>query len=294
MKYYIQYKLTQLVVFFLSLLPLSFLRGCGNLAGNFIYFWMPRRRKIALANLEKAFGNTLTDDAKNDIARAAFQSMALSTIELFITKRIRTNAEERFVIHGNEHLEQAFAKDKGIVLVISHLGSWEYLSFLPYLTQRQWSVIVKDIKNPYLNAYVTRMRQLMTVRPIAKLNSIKKVLKELKHNHGVAILIDQWAGGEGLWLDFFDVGTSTTSIPARLAKRTGAALIPAYCLRQELGKYEIHIHPEVDFDPNDSDWEYRTTEKLNGLLEEQIKKYPDQWLWCHRRWKKKPSELRHL
>lgn len=289
---YLQYKMIQFLAFFLRVLPISFSLWCGRRAGDFIFFCLPRRRKIALDNVTKAYGNTLSETEKRRIARVAFQSMAVSVVELFIVKRIKNNLDGHFTLLGNEYLEQAFSQGKGVMLVISHLGSWEYLSFLPFITGRSWTVVVKNIKNPYLNEYVKRLRLATTVKPIEKVNSMRPIFKELKKNHGVAILIDQWAGAEGLWLDFFDVKTSTTSIPARLAKKTGCPLIPAYCLRKAAGKYEIHIHPPVLLDQDDENWERKTTEKLNRLLEEQIRKNPGQWLWAHRRWKKQAAQIR--
>ncbi len=290
--YYLQYLIIRLAAFLLQIFPVSFSDWCGKRAGDLIFFCIPRRRKIAFENIHKAFGDSLSEPDKRDIARSSFQSMTVSMIELFQIQKMKLRAEECFAISGKEHLDHAFAQGKGITLVISHLGSWEYLSFLPHLTGKDWAVVVKDIRNPYLNDYIKRLRLLTTVIPIAKINSMRPILKALKNNHGIAILIDQWSGAEGLWVDFFDVKTSTTSIPARLAKQTGCALIPAYCLRKSFGKYDIHIHAPVLLDPEDKNWEQNLTEKLNGLLEEQIKKYPKQWLWGHRRWKKKPLFVR--
>jgi len=176
--------------------------------------------------------------------------------------------------------------------VISHLGSWEYLSFLPYFTKRAWSVVVKDIKNPFLDKAIDSMRRIMTVNPIPKDSSVRTILQELKAGNGVAILVDQWAGNEGLWIDFFDTKTSTTSIPARLAEKTGCALVSAYCLRTTPGHYEIHIEKPVAHDTIDEGWETRITQTLNETLERQITRHPEQWLWGHRPWKKKPETLR--
>ena len=226
------------------------------------------------------------------MVRASFQNICLSIMELFMIRRIAKQVTSRFRITGNEHLEAAFAAGKGIVLVISHLGSWEYLSFLPYMTQRAWSVIVKKIKNLYVNKTVDHLRRSTSLQPLLKSGSIRKVLQELHANHGVAVLIDQWAGDEGLWLEFFNHETSTTSIPARLAKQTGCALIPAYCLRRPDGRYEILIEEPLPWDSKQEDWEAQITGRLNRILEKKIREYPEQWCWTHRRWKSKPIDLR--
>ena len=117
--------------------------------------------------------------------------------------------------------------------------------------------------------------------------SPKKIFSELKANHLVAIVIDQWAGADGLWTDFFGVPASTTSLPARLAERTGSAIVPAYCIRTGCGEYEIHIGPEASVKESANDWTREMTKELNHILEEQICAFPGQWMWTHRRWKNK-------
>ncbi len=294
MSYYIQYIFVRLAAFLLNLMPISFSLGSARVAGDCAFYFMKKRRKVALDNINKAFNDSLSQTEKVAMARAAFQSASVAFIELFIINKIKKKSEDNFTLIGNENLEKAFGKGKGVVLVISHLGSWEYLSFLPYITGQQWSVVVKSIRNPYLNDYINQLRRVTSVVPIEKLNSIRMVLKELKKNHGVAILIDQWSGPEGLWVDLFGVKTSTTSIPYRLVKKTGCVLVPAYCLRKAVGKYEIQIHAPIEISENSAGEEYAITQKLNNLFGEQIKKYPDQWLWGHRRWKDKPSQLREM
>jgi len=290
--YWLQY----LVVRFLALLTMalpvevSHRIACGF--GTLTYWILGTRRKIALENITTAFGDSLPTRRKKEIARSAFQSAALSMMELFTVEKIKKEASTRFELFGNEFLEEAFLKEQGVVLVISHLGSWEYLSFLPYFTNRPWSVVVKDIKNPYLDRAIDSMRRIMTVNPISKDSSVKAVLQELKDGHGVAILVDQWAGKEGRWIDFFDVKTSTTSIPARLSEKTGCALVSAYCLRKSPGHYEIHIEKPIVHDMGQPNWENTVTKDLNEVLEHQILEHPEQWLWGHRRWKDRPHNLR--
>ena len=292
MNYRLQYFVVWLLTLLARALPVEMTDRIARLFGNLSYFLLGKRRKIAFENITHAFGNSIPDRRKKEIARSAFQSAALSMVELFTVSKIKKNAAARFKLLGNEFLEEVFAKKRGAILVISHLGSWEYLSFLPFLTKHPWSVVVKDIKNPYLNKAIDAMRRIMTVNPISKDSSIRAVLTELKNGHGVAILIDQWAGKEGLWGEFFGENTSTTSIPARLSQKTGSALVPAYCLRKKPGHYEIHIEKPITYDKNRPDWETAVTQELNTVLEHQIRENPDQWLWGHRRWKDKPANLR--
>lgn len=292
--YWLQYLLVRFLAFTATILPVEISHGIACRFGDLSYLVLSKRRKIALGNIAQALGDSLPPKRKKEIARAAFQSAALSMMELFTVEKIKKEAATRFKLIGNEFLEEAFAKDQGVVLVISHLGSWEYLSFLPYFTKRPWSVIVKDIKNPYIDKAIDAMRRVMTVNPVPKDSSVRTILQELKAGHGVAILVDQWAGNEGLWIDFFDTKTSTTSIPARLSEKTGCALVSAYCLRKGPGHYEIHIEKPIARDMSQPNWETTVTKDLNEVLERQILGHPEQWLWGHRRWKDKPDNLRNI
>jgi KDO2-lipid IV(A) lauroyltransferase len=256
------------------------------------FFLLGKRRRIALENIEIAFGSSLSAQQKNALARQSFRNTAVSLVELFLIPKIRKHAPDHFTIVGHHYLDGAFAKGKGVVLVISHLGSWEYLSFLPHLTENRWSVVVKSVKNPYLDRRIDALRKEISVHPINKTGSIRKVLTELKQNHGVAVLIDQWDGPDGMWVEFFGRATSTTSIPSRLAKKTGCALVPAYCLRRRPGHYEIHICPPYMADAHGGKSEEEMTLELNQLLEGQIRQWPEQWLWGHRRWKARPTSRR--
>ncbi|MFA5168088.1 MAG: hypothetical protein WC530_06120 [Candidatus Omnitrophota bacterium] len=292
LNYWLQYLVVRFLALLATVLPVevSHRIACGF--GTLAYWILGKRRRIAFENITGVLGNSIPDRRKKEIAHAAFQSAALSMMELFTVEKIKKEAQVRFKLFGNEFLEEAFLKEHGVVLVISHLGSWEYLSFLPYFTKRPWSVVVKNIKNPYLDKAIDSMRRVMTVNPIAKDSSVRTILQELKAGHGVAILVDQWAGDEGLWVDFFDTKTSTTSIPARLSEKTGCALVSAYCLRKAPGHYEIHIEKPVVHNMGQPGWESTVTKDLNKVLERQILEHPEQWLWGHRRWKNKPDSLR--
>ncbi len=292
LNYWLQYLLVSFLAFLATVLPVevSHRIACGF--GTLSFWILGKRRRIAIANIAAALGDSLPPRRKKEIARSAFQSAALSMMELFTVEKIKREAGSRFKLFGNEFLEEAFSRNQGVVLVISHLGSWEYLSFLPYFTKRSWSVVVKDIKNPFLDKAIDAMRRVMTVKPISKDSSVRNILQELKSGHGVAILVDQWAGNEGLWVDFFDTKTSTTSIPARLSEKTGCALVSAYCLRTTPGHYEIHIEKPIVHHMEETGWENTVTKDLNEVLERQIRAHPEQWLWGHRRWKNKPDNLR--
>ena len=127
-----------------------------------------------------------------------------------------------------------------------------------------------------------------------KKNAIRGTLAALRENRVVAVLIDQWAGSEGLWIDFMGSLTATTSLPSRLAAKTGCELVPAYCLRTGTGQYEIQVLPAISVSSEEKDWEKNVTQRLNENLGNYIRLYPEQWSWGHRRWKAKPETSRQV
>lgn len=290
--YAFQSHCVRLVAFIAGLLPVEAAEWIARRIGDAAFFLAPKRRRTALENIERAYGASLSAEEKKEIARSSFEHMAVSLLELYTFPRIRRRAARRVTFTGIHHLDRAFSQGKGVIFVISHIGSWELLAFVPYLLRFRSSVVVKTIRNPYLDKRTNDLRRMFYLNPIPKKNASRSILKELKENNLVAILIDQWAGREGIWIDFFGEPTSTTSIPARISAKTGSPLIPARCIRTSPGRYRIEIDPPLFVDDREKDWEVRTTRKLNRQLEEAILKYRDQWTWGHRRWKPRPDSLR--
>lgn len=134
MDYFFQYLFTRVLTALLALLPWPWIESLARWGGSMAFHFYGSRRKIALANLEYAFGQTRNAEEKNRMAKAAFQHMTLSLVEFFLMPKTLVTAAADFRFTGLEHAEAAFARGKGVVLVISHLGSWEYLAILPYLT----------------------------------------------------------------------------------------------------------------------------------------------------------------
>lgn len=253
--------------------------------GEVLFLLLPRRRRIALENLTIAFGNSRSDAEKRRLARESFRHLATCSMEFFRVSKFLKVAERCVRFQGTEHLDRAFARGKGLILVMSHLGPWEYLAFLSYLKGYPCAVLGRPVKNPHLYRWIKSLRKAMNANYIDKDLGVKEIFSELRQNHLVAIAIDQWAGNEGLWIDFFDLPTSTTSLPARLAERTDCALVPAYCIRLASGRYQINILPEVTIGDKGDNWVEEMTKTLNCLLEKQISAFPEQWVWTHKRWK---------
>ncbi len=282
---WLEYALVHTLMTMVNLFPIAVSTWMARRIGETMFVLMPGRRRIALANFTIAFGNSKSEKEKKRIVRESFRHLSTCLMEFFRLPGSLEEITRRVEIKGAEHLDQAFAREKGAVLVMSHLGPWEYLGFLTYLKKYPTAVLGRPIKNPYFYRWVQSVRRSVNLDYIDKTLGPRKLFSELKANHLVAITIDQWAGSQGLWIDLFNVPTSTTSLPALLAKRTGCALVPAYCVRIASGRYEIHVLPEVSIRESETNWIEQMTKRLNYLLEEQIRTFPEQWVWTHKRWK---------
>lgn len=290
--HFLEYLAARALISLVRIIPIQAAAALSLFLAKIVFWLTVKRRANALLNIKRALGSSLSEAEMKNLLLASYQNIFLSVLDLFLSEQIRLDAEKKFTLRGLENYQQALAQGKGVVLITSHLGSWEYLAFLFYLTKTHCSVVVKDIRNPYLNDLLNDTRRVTGLAPIQKKGSIREVLRVLKKNQTVAILIDQWAGPEGVWVPFFGEKTSTTDIPARLFEKTGCALLPAYCLRRKDGGFDIEIHPPLLAADLAGKSEIEITIQLNQILEKMILRYPGQWAWGHRRWKTKPDHIR--
>ncbi len=289
--YRIEYAGALLLAGFANLLPLEEALALGAFLGRMSFYLLAKKRHTALANLTMAFPEK-TDAERVAIAKKSFESAAMSMGELFMIQKIVDTAQERFDVSETQTFDKALAEKKGVILACSHLGAWECHELLCHLKHTPLMVIVKNLKNPYVNKEINRLRALTSVIPYDKDRAIRGVFAAVKKKGIAAILLDQWAGGEGIWVPFFGKETSTTTIAARFAQKTGALIIPSFCIRMRPGYYKLVQLAEIIVSDESRDTEMEVTKKLNLVLEQMIRQYPEQWIWGHRRWKNKPEQSR--
>lgn len=252
---------------------------------------LARKRETAIANLALAFPEKTLEE-RLLIAKKSFESNGMSMAELSMIQKIVDTAKQRFDLSETTTFDRAIAQKKGVILACSHLGAWECHELICQLKNTPLMVIVKNLKNPFVNQEINRLRALTSVIPYDKDRAIRGVYAAIKNKGIAAILLDQWAGGEGIWIPFFGKETSTTTIAARFAQKTGALIIPSFCIRVRPGYYKLINLPEICVENESRETEMEITKKLNGALEEMIRRYPEQWIWGHRRWKDKPFQVR--
>lgn len=291
LSYRLEFGAVKTLAAFANLLTLEQASSVAAFFGSVAYYLLARKRKTALDNLAFALPEKTTVERKR-IARKSFESAAISMTELFMVQKIVDTAAERFDLSETQSFDKAIAEKKGIILACSHLGAWECHELISNLKKTPLMVIVKNLKNPYVNQEINRLRALTSVIPYDKDRAIRGVYTVVKANGIAAILLDQWSGPDGIWIPFFGRETSTTTIAARFAQKTGALIIPSFCIRVSPGKYKIIQMPEMIVVDESRETEMAVTRKLNAVLEQKIREYPEQWTWGHRRWKEQPNRLR--
>ena len=262
-------------------------------AGLFIAFYhlSPRRRLIALYNLKNAFPEkSMTDIIR--IAKGVYRNMAVVAAEFFdIPWLTRERIRERVEVEGLEYCEEALKKKRGLLMVGAHFGNWELQAIAFSLLFRPVLFLYRPLDNLFLDRLVTAVRSSSGNTPLIKNKAMRKMLRTLKANGIIGLLIDQnWSRYEGVFVDFFGQPACTSDGVARLALHTEAPVIPAFMVRQESGKYRLVIGEAVELvNTGEQDKDVLiNTQKFTKIIENMIRKYPDQWFWVHQRWKTQP------
>ncbi|MCB1107360.1 MAG: hypothetical protein KDK76_04610 [Chlamydiia bacterium] len=269
-------------MFPLNFLPFKGLHLLGKGLGTLAYHVMTKYRKRTLSNLSLAQNLEVTDLKKT--AKRSFQNLAMTCLEYPKFSRLKSTQK---VIHceNPEFAKKLIDKGTGIIFYCGHQANWELL-FLEG-TQRMPGVAVgRPIKNAPLYRWVVSIREKFGGTIIAPKQTIKEGLRALKKGKFLGIVGDQGMPESPYAFDFFGRRAWTTPAPAILSYRTGCPIMVA-TIRREKGKYIIHYSDPIWPNPSQPLEEeiYRMMRQSLLLLEEDVRKRPDQWLWQHNRWK---------
>lgn len=282
-----EYLLARAVLAFLALIPLPLAFPLARAIMRMVDRLAPRLRQTAIVNLGLAMPE-LAAEARNRLVDEVFRHLARS-LALFahFPRLTRDNVGRWIRYEGFEHFEEALKRGRGVLFFTAHLGNWELSAFAHALLAAPMHVVVRPLDNPKLNALVARHRELCGNRLIDKKDAARAIWKALKANQAVGVLADQNAAvEEGVFVNFFGKPACAHTGPARLAARSGAAVIPGFALWSEAeSRYVLRFYPPVAMTGNVQD----DTQRLQETLEAVIRQHPEQWLWFHRRWKTRPA-----
>ena len=245
---------------------------------------IPRLRRVGYANLDM----TLPAADHKAIIDGVFHSIARILVAFSRFPRLnKRNIGEWIRYEGFEHFEEALLRGKGVLFATAHLGNWELSAFAHALMAQPMNVVVRPLDNKRIDDVVESYRALSGNTLIQKKEAARSILKALAQNEAVGILIDQNASlDQGVFVDFFGVPACANVAFAKIAGRSGAAVIPGFALWSEAEKkYVLRFYPIVEITGDAA----ADTASIQKQLERAIREYPDQWLWIHRRWKTRPT-----
>lgn len=274
---YLGFRLSEGLVRLLSI-ETAFVIGEG--AGELAYRVLWPRRRIALRNLRLAFGKEMSEPQLRSLNRRHFQLLGANFLaglksstmpENEIWERVTANVPQNRLAPG-------------WVALISHLGNWELFSHLgAKYPEYRFGAIYQSQANPYIDGYLRRTRTRSGTILFDRRTQMLRCIRFLAEGGVVGVLFDQSAGYAGLWTPLFGRLASSSTLPATLAMRTGAPVVPIAIQTTGCARWQIVISEPV-YAQDEEDAEHFTF-RINGLLEEQIRRSPADWLWVHKRWK---------
>jgi Kdo2-lipid IVA lauroyltransferase/acyltransferase len=292
MRHRLEYALVWLLMRGLGSLPRPLARAIAIAIAQSVYVFHGRLRGVGMRNLELAFPQKSQHERRR-ILRGVFTSLGrqLAEVCLFPTYT-QENISDVVVYDGFENFERAQKRGKGVLYLTAHLGAWELSAFAHSLHGYPLHVVMRGMDNPYLDHMVQRYRTMHGNSAVDKDNFVRGLLSAMKAGETVGILMDtNMTPPQGVFVDFFGIEACTASGLARIALRTDASVVPGFTVWDPvLGKYRLRFEPPVQLIRTGHDEEdvVANTARFTKVIEDFVERYPDQWLWVHRRWKTRP------
>lgn len=272
-----------------ALLPLESLCRLGSGLGLCAYYLLPTYRRIALSNLQIAFGADAAGPVRTSrelrvLARQHFSTLGGNLLSSLKLSRMSPDEILKLVeIEGLDIPSRLNAEGRGTVFIIGHLGNWElFAQMITLVLPFPLGSIYQRLGNPYMDGAIRRERAKRGLQLFERKEGFQGATRLLREAGGVGVLSDQHAGDAGVWCPFFGRLASTTSLPATLALRTGAAIVSATMYTVRPGRWRMVMAGPIAREVRDVD---AMTARVNLELEARIRQSPADWFWVHNRWK---------
>lgn len=291
----------QVFIFFVIAIPLAILPykislKIGEILGLLLYYIWKDRRNIALKNIEECvlYGNLFSKRDYKGIIKNSFKNLGKTFVEIIkILFGFSNIVFKKVEIFGEECFKKAKSKGKGVLFITGHCGNWELMAIVCSLKLEKISVVARPIDNPFINKILEKIRKRFGNKVIYKKGALRNIINALRRNETVGILMDQAVvSDEGYVIEFLGKGAWTTKIPALIARKTEASVLPVFINRINGDKHVIKIYPEINLS-NGLDKEValvEDTKNFSRYIEDYIREHPSEWLWIHRRWKRVKNE----
>ncbi|HZS08629.1 MAG TPA: lysophospholipid acyltransferase family protein [Blastocatellia bacterium] len=295
---YTEYAVAWAILKTFGVLPRPVAIKAGQAVGALARLLRPRLSRHADINLRLAFPD-LDERGRQHIQRRVFRNLGQLLGEVSQFPRLnRENISSVVVYEGLENFLAARDEGRGVILLTGHIGAWELSVYAHSIYGHPMSFLKRNVDNPLVEGLADSYRTRYGNHGIDKRGSVREVLKTLKSGGVVGILADLNATSEeGVFVDFFGVPACTTAGVATLALRTGAAVLPGYVVWDEAaGIHRLHFEKPVETisTGNQKEDVVANTARYAKVLEDIIRRHPDQWLWIHRRWKTRPEGKKEI
>ena len=269
-----------------GLLPWGLSQRVGRTIGALGWRLSRRERERTLTHLTLAFSD-LTDEGRENLGRACFRHHGTTLAECLHLLRRDCDAVRRLVdVEGWEEVERLRAADRPILILTGHCGNWELLAATINCRGLGMAVVARPLDKPDLQKMLAGLRERFGTPTIARGSegAARQLLNTLRRGGALGMLIDQDTKVDGVWVPFFGRPAFTPVGAAKIALRQAAAVVPAFIERRPDGRHLARFYPPLTL-PDDPQ---EATAVMTRMIEEQVRRHPEQWVWMHRRWRRQP------
>jgi Kdo2-lipid IVA lauroyltransferase/acyltransferase len=291
-KHWLEYGALRIAAALLAPLGLHRAGAIGAQLGLLGYWPFRIRRGVVTRHINACFPEK-SEEERARLVRATYEHLGRTAMESILMSRMGKESLDDLLeaVDGGEMLERARAKGKGIVIVAGHLGNWELSGAFLVHIGLPVAAVAKRLINPLADAFVNRTRRRLDINVVYDDEAVRKLPRLLKDGYALGLLADQAGLNAATHVPFFGRPARTPRGPAVFSIRFGAPLIYACAARQPNGKFILHLE-EVDVSSSgdlEADIE-STTARFTRVIEKWVRRYPGQYLWAHRRWKRQPED----
>jgi Kdo2-lipid IVA lauroyltransferase/acyltransferase len=277
----------------LGWMPRELARLWAGLLAFIVHWTFGRLRRVGMRNLEMALPTSSAEEHKT-ILSGVYRHLGWLLVEFCrMTRYSAENSRGWMSADGLDNYLVAQAKGKGVLVITAHLGAWELSSFYHSMMGYPMGMVIRRLDNRLLDAFVNGIRCMHGNYVLHKDDFGRGLLTAMRSGGTVGILMDtNMTPPQGAFVKFFGIDACTATGLAHVARKTGAAVLPGFMLWEPAKKkYVLHFGAEVPI-PHTDDVAadiLTGTQLCTSAIESWIRRYPDQWLWIHRRWKTRPA-----
>ncbi len=291
LRHRLEYALLRLLLLPIRLIGWEGRGRIGRFLGSIAFSLVRIRRRVTLDNLAHAFPDW-SPERRLETARECYRNFGVTFLEICLMPRLDPGRIQAMIrLEDPGQFRDARLSGKGAVFATGHFGNWELTGAAVAAAGYPTWALVRRQRNSRVDSFITKAREASGLRTLHTDRALFGVPRALRRSEFVAVAADQDAGPGGVFISFLGRPASTPVGIVRFARRAGAPILPAFGVRQPDGTYLMEMPGPLwvrsDLPPEEAELQALT--RFTSLLEERIRRYPEQWFWMHRRWKTRPA-----